>query len=334
MSDVTLWMIAAVAFAFGAFYSGTETALIAANRIRLRGMSRDGNKRAQMVLDFVEDSKYMLSAVLVGTNLAVTACSSTVTALATRHYGEQGAAVATIALVPLFLVFNEIIPKGVFLYYSNRAAIAAIVPIRWLSRILHPVILFFSSVSSALTRRMPSSPGSSYGVKGEELLFHIDDSHEAGLIADETIRLLERAVGLKQLTARDVMKSLDDVAMISFDESVDRYTTTFIQTGYSRMPVFTGDRSNIVGVLSVHDLMRMRDPESLREQLPRPYTISMSTPIVDVLFEMREKGRHMAMVVDNDGAMVGMTTMEDILERFVGAISDEFNYHADHPDRK
>jgi putative hemolysin len=326
MSDGLLWLIAAAAFVLGMFYSGSETAFIAADRIRLRHLAGKGDRRARLALDLVEKPGYFLSAVLVGTNLAVIGCTTTVTAIATRHYGEDGPLIATLVLVPGFLLFNEIIPKGLFLSYANRAALLSIGPLRVLTRVLHPVVWMFSRAADAMTRALPASEHSRrIDMSMEELLFHIGDSHDAGLLEPETTAMVDRAIALKKLCARDVMVPLASVVMLDDAVPVDDYAEIFAREGFSRMPVFRGDRSRVVGVISVHEYLTAADRELLRDTLREPYTVVLDTPIVDVLLRMREQGRHMAMVRDGDGELVGMITMEDILERFVGAIADEFH---------
>jgi len=326
VSESLLWLIALVAFVLGAFYSGSETAFIAANRVRMRHLAARGNRRAQRVIDMLADPERFLSSVLVGTNFAVIGCTSTFTAIATRHFGGDGATVATLILVPVILIFNEIIPKGVFLYYANRAALLSVGPLHATTVVLAPVVRAFSWATSVLTRVLPSGGHATrVNMTMEELLFHIGDSREAGLLAPETTALVERAIALKNLCARDVMVPLDDIVMVDADAPVDSYAEVFAREGFSRFPLHRGERHNVVGILSVHEYMTTPDRESLRSRLSAPYRISLDTPIVDVLFRMREQGRHMAMIQDADGVVAGMATMEDILERFVGAIVDEFH---------
>jgi CBS domain containing-hemolysin-like protein len=320
-----LWIVASVTFALGAFYSGSETALIACNRIRMSHLADKGNNRAQLVLKFLDDPEFFLSAVLVGTNLAVVGCTTTITAICTMHFGERGDAVATVTLVPVFLLFNEIIPKGLFLYYANRAALGGIYLLRGLSTALYPVIWLFSTIADRVTRMLPGEPsGRKLHVTMEELLFHIGDSGEAGLIAPETAVLAKRAIELKELKAKDVMVPLREVVMAPYESTMEEFRRVFGRSGYSRLPVFRGVRDNVVGVVSVHELLRLGDPAAVYRHLSPPYTISLDTPIVSVLLQMKEQGRHMGMIKDGD-RVVGMTTLEDILERFVGAIADEFN---------
>jgi CBS domain containing-hemolysin-like protein len=320
-----LWVVTIVTFALGAFYSGSETALIACNRIRMRHLADKGDKRAAHVIRLLDDPEYFLSAVLVGTNLAVIGCTTTFTAICTIHFGARGETVATLVLVPFFLLFNEIIPKGLFLYYANRTALGGVYALRALSTLLYPVIMLFSTFADLVTRLLPGkSEGRKIHLTMEELLFHIGDSGEAGLIPLETTILSKRAIELKELRAGDVMVSLDRVKMADYESSMEQFRVAFSNSGYSRLPVYRGDRRNVVGVVSVHELMRINNPDELRAQLVAPYSISPETPIVAILFEMKEQGRHMG-VIRRDGEVVGMITLEDILERFVGAIADEFN---------
>jgi putative hemolysin len=326
MNETFLWTVAIVTFALGAFYSGSETALIACNRIRMRHLADKGDKRARYVLGLLDDPEYFLSAVLLGTNLAVVGCTTTFTAICAQRFGERGDAVATIVLVPLFLIFNEIIPKGLFLYYANRAALGAVIPLRVISTVLYPVIKMFNAIADLFTSLLPSNPAArKIHVTMEELLFHIGDSGEAGLIAPEATVLAKRAVDLKDLRARDAMVPLDSVVMVAYESSMEEFRRAFEDAGYSRLPVYRGGRDDVVGVLSVHGLLEKNGPDELRRALRTPYTIPIDEPIVNVLFRMKERGRHMGMIRDEHDIVVGMTTLEDILEKFVGAIADEFN---------
>lgn len=324
--ESTLWIVAIVTFTLGAFYSGSESALIACNRIRMRHLADKGDKRAVQVIRLLDDPEYFLSAVLVGTNLAVIGCTTTFTAICTMRYGARGDTVATIVLVPVFLLFNEILPKGLFLYYANRAALGGVYLLRALSTILYPVIKMFSAIADVVTRMIPGeTSGRKLHLTMEELLFHIGDSGEAGLIPPETTIMSKRAIELKELKAGDVMVRLDAVKMAPYESSMEQFRQSFVASGFSRMPVFSGSHDNVVGILSVHEMMRSGNPEEVRRQLTAPYSISPDTPIVDILLQMKEQGRHMAVVRDKAGIVTGIVTLEDILERFVGAIADEFN---------
>ncbi len=326
MSDQGLMFVTVIAFVVGAFYAGSETAFIAADRLRLRHLAVSGDRRAHRVLALLDDPQYLLSAVLVGTNLAIIGCTTAFTALCARHFGAHSATIATLILVPTTLIFNEIIPKGVFLYYATRAALASVDIVRALSWFLYPIVRTFSFLTDLLTRFLPM-PASSrvLNVSMEELLFHIGDSRGAGLIAPETTELIDRAIELKRLSMRDVMTSLDSVVMLDGDMPFDKQSDVFAREEFSRYPVFRGERTNIVGTVSVHEYVTARDREALRRNLRPPYAVAETAPLSDVLLQMREGGRHMAIIRDAGGRAIGMTTLDDVLKRLVGVIVDEFD---------
>jgi CBS domain containing-hemolysin-like protein len=234
--------------------------------------------------------------------------------------------VVTAVLVPVWLFFNQIIPKGLFLGYATQAAVSFADAVRVLSSVMFPVVRPLAWLTEALTRSLPVSPSSRHlNVTMEELLFHIGDSKSAGLIAPETTALIDRAIEMKELSMRDVMTPIESVVMLDADSPMDSYAQVIARDGFSRYPVYRGRREHVMGVLSVHEYVTAPDREALRENLRSPFFVSESDRISDVLVQMREGGRHMAMIRDASGRLVGMTTLDDILERLVGSIVDEFD---------
>lgn len=326
MSDFNLIILALVAFAVGVFNSGCETALFAADRIRLRHLTTLGSRRAQRVLDLTARPERFLSTILVGYNLAEVGCTTLCTALAARHFGESAATIVTVTLVPVWLLFNQIIPKGLFLSYATQGAVAGVDVVRVLSVILYPVSRPIALFSRLLTRSLPVRPSSRLlNVSQEELLFHIGDSRSAGLIAPETTVLIDRAIELKELAVGSVMTPLSSVVMLDADAPAVTYAEIIAREKFSRYPVYRGDRGNVVGVLSVHEYVTAHDREALRVNLRPPYGVPEDARLSDVLQQMREGGRHMALIRRADGACIGITTLDDILKRLVGVIVDEFD---------
>jgi CBS domain containing-hemolysin-like protein len=321
MSDQLLALISLIALALSAFYSGCETAFIAADRIRLRHFSSRGDRRAKMVLRYINRPGHFLSTVLVGTNVANIGCVATFTALTVRHFGDAGVSLATAILVPVILIFGEIIPKGVFLYYADRASITSAYPLKVISLVFYPAVKSFSAATDFLlnTLRMERRRKQVVMTR-EELLFHLADSEEAGLIEKETRALASRAVWLQKLRARDVMVPLESVVMVPEGLELNAYRSIFAREGYSRLPVYRGTRENVTGVLSFHNVMDVlaRGSEDLHPN--EPYFIPLDIPIVEVLFKMKDHGCHMAMIQDRSKQVVGMTTLEDIIARLVGRL--------------
>jgi len=323
VSDRVLWIVALATIMLSAFYSGSETAFIACDRIRIRHLADRGNANARRVLAMLDNPGHLLSSVLVGNNLANVACTTVVTAIFTHHYGARGASIATVILVPVMLIFAEIIPKALFLTYTSRAALASVNLLRFLTRLLYPVVWAFATLSDLLARLLPGGDDER-AMQAEDVLFHIADSREAGLIAPETKSLVDRALALQDLRARDVLVPLEKVVMLDADAPSESYAPAVAHEGFSRFPLYRGARSNVVAIMSVHEYMTAPDVDKLRDELLPPERVSADTPITDILVSMRERGRHMVLI-ESDGTTTGMTTLEDILERFVGAIADEFH---------
>ncbi len=326
MSDLSLGIISLVSFILGAFFSGCETAFIASDPIRLRHMSKGGSRKARTVLTFLDNPQYLMSSVLVGTNLSVIGCTATFTAVLTRRFGETGASAAVVVLVPLFLIFNEILPKGIFLYYSARAAMLSAYPLKIFSIVLYPVIKAFSSTTDFLVKAAGIDlKAQRMNISMDELLFHLEDSEEAGLISPETLDMVSRAVKLRRLSASEIMIPLEDVDMVESGQSIDAFKEALSRSGFSRLPVFRGTRSNITGILSIHKLLAAEDPREGEMELEATYVVSLKSSIEEILLKMQNQGCHMAFVEKDGGLIVGMLTLEDILERLVGAIEDEYH---------
>lgn len=326
MSVEVLAVISIVAFLLTGFFAGAETALIAADRVKIRHLAARGSKPAAAVLDLVENPGYFLSLVLIGTNLAEIGCASTFTAIVVSYLGDSGATVATAILVPAILMFGEIIPKGLFLYYADRAAILSIYPLKLLGVVLFPVVRLFYGASNLLVRIMGvSSVDQRTQLTGGELLFHLKESRDAGAIPKDTLTLASRAFEFLELKAGDVMIPIRNVVMAEDGKDIDEYERVFFETRFTRIPVYRGSRDAVVGILAVQGLLEARPSRGIADVLEDPYEVSVDTPVSEILVRMRQQGCHMAVVRGREGGLVGMTTLEDVVERLMGAMSDEFH---------
>lgn len=326
MSVEVLAVISIVAFLLTGFFAGAETALIAADRVKIRHLAARGSKPAAAVLDLVGNPGYFLSLVLIGTNLAEIGCASTFTAIVVSYLGDSGATVATAILVPAILMFGEIIPKGLFLYYSDRAAILSIYPLKLLGVVLFPVVRLFYGASNLLVRIMGvSSVDQRTQLTGGELLFHLKESRDAGAIPKDTLTLASRAFEFLELKAGDVMIPIRNVVMAEDGKDIDEYERVFFETRFTRIPVYRGSRDAVVGILAVQGLLEARPSRGIADVLEDPYEVSVDTPVSEILVRMRQQGCHMAIVRGREGGLVGMTTLEDVVERLMGAMSDEFH---------
>jgi CBS domain containing-hemolysin-like protein len=326
VSDFSLIVIALLMFALGVIASGCETAFFAADRIRLRHLAATGSKRARRALDMTRDPERVLATLLAVYNVAEVGCSAVCTALATRWFGESAITVVTVGLVPVWLVFNQIIPKALFLSYATSATVFFSDSIRVSSSILMPLVRPAARITEALTNSIPAAqPDDKTKVTMEELLIHIGDSRSAGLLAPETTAMIDRTMELKSLSVRDVTTPLAQAVMLDFDAPVDSYATVIAREKFSRYPVYRGARTNVVGILSVHEYVTTPNRQTLLDNLREPYVVAENARISDIMVHMREQGRHMVLVRDAAGQLTGMTTLDDVLKRLVGVIVDEFD---------
>jgi CBS domain containing-hemolysin-like protein len=317
---------AAFLFALGIIASGCETAFFASDRIRLRHIAATGSHRAQRALDLSADPERVLTTLLAIYALAEVGCSAVCTALAVRWFGASATTVVTIVLVPVWLIFNQIIPKALFLSYATPATVVFGDAIRVASLVLMPLVRPTARVTEALTAKLGGVEArDDVQVSMEELLVHIGDSRSAGLLAPETTAFIERAIALKSFSVRDVTTPLARVTMLDADAPVESYAAVIEREGFSRYPVYRGTRSHVIGILSVHEYVTSSNREALRDSLREPYFVVENARLSDILAHMREAGRHMVMVRDTHGNLTGMTTLDDVLKRLVGVIVDEFD---------
>jgi CBS domain containing-hemolysin-like protein len=326
VSDFSLIVAAGFLFALGIIASGCETAFFAADRIKLRHVAATGSHRAQRALELFADPERVLTTLLAIYTLAEVGCSAVCTALAARWFGASATTVVTAVLVPVWLVFNQIIPKALFLSYATSAIVVFGDAVRAASGLLMPLVRPTARFTEMLTEKLPGGEArDEHRVSMEELLVHIGDSRSAGLLAPETTTFIERAIALKSLSVRDVTTPLAQITMLDADAPVDSYAALIAREGFSRYPVYRGQRSNVIGILSAHEFVTSTSRDTLRETLREPYFVAENARISDILGHMREVGRHMVMVRDSAGNVVGMTTLDDLLKRLVGVLVDEFD---------
>jgi putative hemolysin len=326
MNIELLGLIAAISFLIAAFFAGSETAIIALDRVRLRHKANRGDVKARLLLRYVHNPEYLLSLVLVGTNLGKIGCTTTFTAIMIHYFGTSGTTIATLILVPSLLIFQEILPKGIFLYYPNRTSFAAIYPLRFFAGVLYPIVKAFAGLMSFLLRVFRiRKMDPKVRMTMEELLFHLESSQKAGAIGADTVTLASRAIGIAAVVAKDVMLPLDRVVMAEEGRTIDQYRRIFARERFSRLPIYRGDRQNVVGILSIHSLLVGRQAATGALAVEAPYVVSAQTPVAEIMVRMQNYGSHTAMVSDEHGRIIGMATLEDILERLVGALADEFH---------
>jgi Mg2+/Co2+ transporter CorB len=350
MLDTTTWLTAGaivVLLLMSAFFSGSETALTAASRGKLRAQADKGNTGAEIALKLKEDGERLIGAILLGNNVVNILAASLATALFTRLFGANGVAVATMVMTALVLVFGEVLPKTYAITSPETAATRLSRPIRVLVRVLSPVVAVVRTVVRAFLMLfgVRTDPDSHILSVREEIIGALAIGHSAGSVQKEDRDRLLGALDLSDRTVEEIMRHRSQIQMLDADAAPDALISQVLASPHTRLPLYRGERENIVGVIHAKDLLRAverflltgdGDLDSVSDLdilsvAKAPYFVPETTPLDEQMREFLKRRTHFALVVDEYGELRGLITLEDIIEEIVGEITDEFDIDAEHP---
>jgi Mg2+/Co2+ transporter CorB len=348
--DTAFWLTAGAILALllmSAFFSGSETALTAASRGKLRAQADKGNAGAEIALAVKEDSERLIGAILLGNNVANILSASLATALFSRVLGANGVAVATLVMTALVLIFAEVLPKTYAITAPEAAAARLARPVQVLIRVLSPIVSLVRLIVRGIlmlfgVRTDPDSQVLSFR---EEIIGALAIGHSAGTVQKEDRDRLLGALDLSDRTVEEIMRHRSQIQMLDADAAPDALITQVLASPHTRLPLFRGERENVVGVIHAKDLLRaverflrtgdgkldsVSDLDILSVAMP-PYFVPETTPLDEQMREFLKRRTHFALVVDEYGGLRGLITLEDIIEEIVGEITDEFDLDAEHP---
>ncbi|MBP3487465.1 MAG: HlyC/CorC family transporter [Roseburia sp.] len=317
-----------------AFFSSAETALTTSNRIRMRTLAEDGDKRAATVLRITDDSGKMLSAILIGNNIVNLSASSIATSLAIKLWGSVGAGIATGILTFLILIFGEISPKTLATIHSEKISLAYSGVIAFLMKILTPVIFIINKLSMGFLMLLRVDPNAgAQQMTEEELRTIVDVSKESGVIESEEHTMINNLFDFGDAQAKEVMVPRIDMTFAQIDSSYDELIQIFQEDKFTRLPVYEDTTDNVVGILNMKDLLLYKDKEhfSVRSVMREPYFTYEHKNTAELFMEMRKSSISLAVVLDEYGATAGLITLEDLLEEIVGEIRDEYDTDEEDP---
>lgn len=320
------WIFLAILIALSAFFSSAETAMTTVNKIKVRTLADNGDKRARTLQKVHEQWPKMLSAILIGNNIVNIAASALATTIAMRININVG--VMTMILTLVVLIFGEITPKNAATVYSEKVALNYASVILMLIRLLTPLIWIINIISRFITwlLRLDLENGGESMTEGE-LRTIVDVSHEDGVIESEEKQMINNVFDFGDSLARDIMIPRIDVAEIDVNALYEDIKEIFIRERYTRLPVYKDDTDNIIGIVNMKDLLLIEDHRSFKIQdiMREAYFTYETKKTSDLMMEMRRESATMAIVLSEYGAAVGIVTMEDLLEEIVGEIRDEYD---------
>lgn len=342
--DTAFWITTAAIFGLlilSGFFSGSETALTAASRGKLRTQADKGSRGAKRALTITEDNERLIGSVLLGNNLVNILATSLTTALFTRLFGESGVALATLVMTVLVLIFAEVLPKTYAITNAETAASRVSGPISVIIMIFAPIVTMVRWLVRRVLRvfGVQTDPDSHILAVREEIAGAIALGHSEGVVEKEDRDRILGALDLSERTVEEIMLHRSGIEMINADDDPSKILTQCLESAHTRLPVFKENPENIIGVIHAKDLARtmyrkVSGPDAslddlktfdIQEVAMKPYFIPDTTSLDDQMRQFLRRRTHFALVVDEYGSLEGLITLEDILEEIVGEISDEFD---------
>jgi len=327
-SSVIQIIIIIVLLMLSAFFSSAETAFTTINKIHIRSLVEDGNKRAKKVADLLEHSGKLLSAVLIGNTIVNISASAIVTTFVINSFGSAATGIATGILTLLVLIFGEIAPKTAATIHAEKIALSYAKSISFVMFVLTPIIFIINKLSKyALKFFRIDSAKKKKLMTEDELRTIVTVGHEDGIIESEERRIINNLFDFGDSQAKDIMIPRIDMTLASVDSTYDEILEIFRSEKYTRIPIYEETVDNVIGIINVKDLLLFdsRDAFHIRGILREPYFTYEYKNTSELLAELRKTSNNITIVIDEYGSTVGMITLEDLLEEIVGEIRDEYD---------
>jgi Mg2+/Co2+ transporter CorB len=325
-------LVVLISLLLSAFFSASETALTASSRARLMRIQKHGNRRAGVVLRLLEARERMIGALLIGNNIANIGASTLTTGILLTWFGDVGVLYATIIMSIVVIVFAEVLPKTAAINAPERIALRIARPIAGLVRLFGPVLSTIETVVRWMLRPFGIRIGENQAVLSahEEIRGQADLLHREGSFEKLDRDMLGGLLDLRNLTVSDVMVHRTEMEMVDADDPPEEVVNAVLKAEFTRIPLWRGTPENVVGIIHAKDLLRaiqnaggdLAKVDVMAIALP-VWFVPDIRPLSEQLMAFRRRKTHFALVVDEYGEMMGLVTLEDILEEIVGDISDE-----------
>ena len=315
-----------------AFFSGSETALTAASRPRLHHLENEGNRRARLVNRLLDHKDRLIGAILLGNNAVNIFASSLATSVMIGLFGEAGIAYATLGVTLLVLIFAEVLPKTYALRNAERVALAVAPAMRVVVVVFSPVTVVVQRVVRGTLKLIGANidEGARMTSAQDELRGAIDLHTREGDMVKQERDMLDSILDLGDVEVGEIMVHRRNMLMIDADQPPARIVEQVTSSPYTRFPLWRDETDNIIGVLHSKDMLRAVaknpieiDKVDVTAMASEPWFIPDTTTLIQQLQAFRRRRTHIALVVDEYGALMGMVTLEDVLEEIVGDITDE-----------
>ena len=327
-SHIVQLIIIGIMVFLSAFFSSSETALVTVNKIRMKNLAENGDRRAAKVLKVTSDSGKMLSAILIGNNIVNIFASSLATILAIDIFGDIGSGIATGVLTIVILIFGEVTPKTMATIRADQFSLAIAGIIDVLMFILTPIIFIINKLASGVLWILRVNPNEAEKAMTEdEIRTIVDESQESGAIEDEEREMIHNVFDFGDSLAKEVMIPRIDMTFVQADATFEELIELYRENKYTRYPVYEESTDYVIGIINMKDVILLQNEEefSIRKLIREPYFTYEHKNTADLFVEMRKSSIPLAIVLDEYGVTAGLVTLEDLLEEIVGEIRDEYD---------
>lgn len=329
-----LYMIIIVLIALSAIFSSAETAFLSTNRIRMRNLHEDGEKRAGLVLDMLEKQNKLISSLLVGNNIVNISASAIATKIATDVFQDAGVGIATGVMTLLILVFGEVIPKNVAAAHAENWAMVIAPFIRVVSIVLTPLVFLLTKLSDFVVKFSKKYEDDDVPtITEDEFKLLVDVGQEEGVFDESESEMINSIMEFDEIVVKEIMVPRIDIVGLDGEDNINEALRLIIDGGHSRIPVYEGSIDNIIGILYAKDIFAHLNEDfehlQVKTLIRNAYYIPETKKVDDLLEELRMKKVHMAIILDEYGGTSGLVTIEDLLEEIIGDIQDEYDTEED-----
>ncbi len=317
--DIISIIICVICLVMSAYFSGTETAYLSFNRVRMKLLANT-DRRARLVMKLDEKYDKVISTILVGNNIVNILCSSLATVLFLKMDEVNGATLSTVIVTVLVLVFGEISPKTASKQMADSFILFSAPILNGIMVILTPVTIIFRGLQALLAKMFHAKEEV---MSEEELKTIVSEATEDGSITKQEGELIRSAIEFHVVTVQDILTPRVDVAAAEETDSKEEIAEMFHKTGFSRIPVYSDTIDNIIGVIHEKTFFAAPEEQPLSEIISPAVCVPPHMKVPDLLRKLQREKIHLAIVVDEFGGTEGIVTLEDVLEELVGEIWDE-----------
>lgn len=332
-TDSSMVIVLVVLIALSAVFSSAETAFLSTNKIRLRNLQEDGEKKAGLVLDLLENQNRLISTLLVGNNIVNISASALATKMATDYFGDAGVGIATGVMTLLVLVFGEVIPKNLAAAHAEGWAMFVAPFIKLVSVVLTPLVFLLTKLSDTVVRFSKKNEEEDPTITEDEFKILVNVGQEEGVFDESETEMINSIMEFDETYVKAIMVPRIDIVAVDVDDSINDALRLIIDGGHSRIPAYEESIDNIVGILYAKDIFEHLnanfDELKVRELIRDAYYIPETKKVSDLLNELRLKKVHMAIILDEYGGTNGLVTIEDLIEEIIGDIQDEYDVEED-----